>query len=245
MFNQINSSTIPYHSRQSSEIYLNNKFLRLWPDLRALSLLTIGKIPYPFIQKSAPYFHVHGQFIHNSQTITNQLHPSAIKTCCFSYHQFPFQECSFDRILYYPAFPINLYHLNQILRSYWQILKDDGKILLLLPNKLKWWGIFNLFTFYQNQKNSFSVYQLKNILKEHMFQLVYYEKIIYFPTEIMNFFSIYGNKLFEFLGHFFIPFGGAYHLIEIRKELYAPIMLPSVSANKILKQNLSRPNLES
>lgn len=237
-----NSSIIPNNTQPGSVIYLTDKFLHLWPDLRGLSLLTLGAIPQDFILQSSPHNHIQGNLAENLNELSNLENFPSVKTCCFTYNRFPFAKCSFDRIIFYPFFPIGIYNIHKTLRSCWEILKDDGKILLLLPNKLKWWGIFNLSNFFEYQKKSFYIYQLKKILKDHMFQLVYYEKIIYFPSKIMNSFSLYGNKLLEFLGHFFIPFGGEYHLIEIRKNLYAPITIFSASKKRILNQKLPKPN---
>ncbi len=242
MYHKVTSSILPYNTHKGTEFYLNDKLLRLWSNLHGLSLLTLEKIPYYFIQQSKPAFHIHGQFYHSSESLTLETSHITLNTCYFTYHHFPFQKCSFDRIILFPSRNINLGNLSPILRSYWEILKDDGKILLLLPNKLKWWKIFNIVTLYQNRKHCFYQYQIKNILKEHMFQIIHYEKIVYFPPQLTNSLSLSGNRLLERIGHFFIPFGGEYHLIEIRKKLYAPITISPVEKNKFWQQNISRPN---
>lgn len=239
MLHQMNSYPNSFFMKQGVATYINDKINHLWSDLQGLSLLTFGNFPYHFIPQSHPRYRIHGWFPNEIDFISKPIVFSNLKTCYLTYDQFPFQKCSFNRIIYHHTLNTNFFQFNQILRSCWETLNDNGKMLLLLPNKLKWWSIFNVYSFLNYQKNSFLMYQLKNIFNEHMFELIYHKNILYFPPQLMNSLSLSINKLLEFLGHFFIPFGGEYHLIEICKNLYAPIMITPIINKRLLKQLLS------
>ncbi|CAI3936810.1 hypothetical protein [Commensalibacter papalotli (ex Botero et al. 2024)] len=228
--------------KQGITTYLQYKLTQLWPNLCGLSLFTLGQTFSLFPQKTwYPHYHLHGVLDSIPNCNLKHLYHYNQKTCCFSTDSFPLQDCSIDRILYVHDAKVTQQQFYSLLRSCWNTLNDDGKIILLLPNKLGWWSIIDNLSL--RYRNSFFIQKLNIILKQHMFHISHYERVIYFPPKVMNSLSLRNNKILEFIGVFFVPFLGGYHLIEIEKNLYAPITVTPLRKNYILQEKLSKTSL--
>lgn len=229
--------------------YLQYKLAQLWPNLYGLSLFTLGQT-FSLVPHSTwfPHYHLHGVLDSIPNDLLKHLHYYNQKACfynqkvfCFSVDSFPLQECSIHRILYAHDAKITQQQFSLLLRSFWETLDDNGKIILLLPNKLGWWSVIDNLSL--RYRNAFFIQKLNLILNQHMFRISHYERVLYFPPKIMNTLSLRANKILEFTGLFFVPFLGGYHLIEIEKNLYAPITVAPLKKNYILQKKLSKTGL--
>ncbi|EHD14320.1 hypothetical protein CIN_02520 [Commensalibacter intestini A911] len=243
MVYDINSILIHKHEKkQGITTYLQHKLAQIWPDLYGLSFLSTGQT-LPLIPRNIwyPHDHIHGIFNITENNYLKYLTGYNPQICCFSIVSFPFQDCSIDRILYIHDKTITKEQFDLFLRSCWKTLSDDGKIILLLPNKLGWWSVIENISL--RYRNTFFIQKLNIVLKQQMFRISHYEKVLYFPPRIMNIASLRTNRILEFIGLFFVPFGGGYHLIEIEKNLYAPITVAPLKKNYILRKKLSKTSL--
>lgn len=243
MVYDINSIIIhKYEKKQGITTYLQYKLAQVWPNLYGVSLLSLGQT-FSLIPQNIwyPHHHVHGLLnIPNKESLEKVIDHN-LQTCCFSIDSFPFQDCSVDRILYIHDKTITKEQFDLFLRSCWKTLSDDGKIILLLPNKLGWWSVIENISL--RYRNAFFIQKLNIVLKQQMFRISHYEKVLYFPPRIMNISSLRTNRILEFIGLFFVPFWGGYHLIEIEKNLYAPITVAPLKKNYILRKKLSKTSL--
>lgn len=243
MVYDINSILIHKHEKkQGITTYLQHKLAQIWPDLYGLSFLSTGQT-LPLIPRNIwyPHDHIHGIFNITENNYLKYLTGYNPQICCFSIDSFPFQDCSIDRILYIHDKTITKEQFDLFLRSCWKTLSDDGKIILLLPNKLGWWSVIENISL--RYRNAFFIQKLNIVLKQQMFRISHYEKVLYFPPRIMNIASLRTNRILEFIGLFFVPFWGGYHLIEIEKNLYAPITVAPLKKNYILRKKLSKTSL--
>lgn len=224
---------------QGIATYIQYKLAQLWPNLYGLSLFTLGST-LSLTPKNIwyPHYHLHGVFNATQNCDLKQFFHYNQNTCYFSIDSFPLQECSINRILYIHCTQTSQHQFNLLLRSCWETLSDDGKIILVLPNKLGWWSVIDNISL--RYRNAFFIQRLNILLKQHMFRISHYERILYFPPKIMNSASLRTNKALEFMGLFFVPFLGGYHLIEIEKNLCAPITVAPFKKNYILQRKLSK-----
>ncbi|MDI2090607.1 hypothetical protein [Commensalibacter oyaizuii] len=219
--------------------YIQYKLAQIWPNLYGLSLLTLGQTTTLTPETIwYPSYHIHGQLNTNNPILYNAMSISKQQACCFLIESFPFQECSFDRIVYIYDDFITKDQFEQLLRSCWKTLDDSGKIIMLLPNKLGWWSLIDNLSL--RYRNTFLMQKLNRILTQHLFRISHYERVLYFPPKLMNNMSLRSNRILEFLGLFFVPFLGGYHLIEIEKNLCAPITVAPLKKKYILQSELSK-----
>ncbi|CAI3927112.1 unnamed protein product [Commensalibacter communis] len=232
--------TDPRQKRQGIATYLQYKLAQLWPNLYGLSLFTLGQTS-SLIPKNTwyPQYHIHGILDSLPSQHLKSLYTQNI--CHLSIDSFPLQACSINRILYVHDAKLSKDQFSLMLRSCWETLEDHGKIILLLPNKLGWWSVIDNLSF--RYRNAFFIQKLNIVLKQHMFRINHYERVLYFPPKIMNSVSLRTNKILEFTGLFFVPFLGGYHLVEIEKNLYAPITVAPLKKNYILQSKSSKSSL--
>ncbi|CAK7192016.1 hypothetical protein COMNV_00199 [Commensalibacter sp. Nvir] len=217
--------------------YLQYRLSQIWPDLYGLSLLTLGHGNYLVPQTMwYPANYVHGQFLYDP--LSSESPYFVKKTCYLSPNNFPFQECSMDRIVYLHDTKINKYQFQALLRSCWKTLCDHGKMMFLIPNRLGWWSLIDNLAL--RFRNTFLMQKINRLLTQHLFRISYYERVLYFPPQLMNRLSLCINRSLDFIGLFFVPFLGGYHLIEIEKNLFAPITMAPLKKNYILQSELSK-----
>lgn len=101
-----------------------------------------------------------------------------------------------------------------------RILKIDGKVLLIVPNKRGVWGHLENTPFGYGQ--SFSMQQMTRLLSDQNFKTVKQERFLYFPPSQ----SLYTQSFFapmEMIGSYLAPNLSGLNAILAEKRAYAPI----------------------
>ena len=106
----------------------------LWPGLAGQSVLGIGyPQPYMRLWRDAAYRCLAATSSHHA------LPRDCRAACAIEPTRLPFPDLSFDRILIIHGVEPSG-HDDRLLREIWRVLKDDGRILVVAPNRIGLWG---------------------------------------------------------------------------------------------------------
>ncbi len=139
---------------------LRQRLRLLWPDLTGQSVLGIG-YPAPFLScwQAQAYRCVAATTSHHT--------PPPAGTCAADATRLPFPDLAFDRILViHGVEPVG--QDGRLLREVWRVLKDDGRIAVVAPNRTGLWAHVDSTPFGQGQP--YSQGQIDRLLATNMFR---------------------------------------------------------------------------
>ncbi len=138
----------------------------------------------------------------------------------------PFPDLSFDRILLVHGLE-TADNARRLLREAWRVLKDDGRLLVVAPNRLGLWAHLERTPFGHGQP--YSPGQLERLLQRQMFQVERRSAALFVPP-FRSRLLLRSAGGWEKIGPSLYPrFAGA-TLVEARKEVFGVIPAGAVPA---------------
>jgi len=140
----------------------------------------------------------------------------------------PFPDLSFDRILLVHGLE-TAENARRLLREAWRVLKDDGKLLVVVPNRLGLWAHSERTPFGQGQP--YSPGQLEDLLRRQMFRVERRSAALYVPpfrTRLL----LRGAGAWERVGPVLYPRFAGLILMEAEKDMFAGIPVAEVNAKR-------------
>ena len=233
----------PYINRMSGEIHglvrfyaapagaltarlLRRRLAGLWPRLTGLSVLGLGHAePYlPLWRDDA------ARCIALSPA---QLGPARFSQAGLSASvlaeedALPFADLSFDRILLVHGLEA-AENAGRLLRECWRVLRDDGRLLVVAPNRRGIWAQFDHTPFGHGQP--YSPAQITRLLQAHMFRVERRDAALYVPpfTPLMR-----AGTAWEKAGRTICPARWAgLSLIEAEKDIFAAVPTGAVRVRR-------------
>lgn len=131
--------------------------------------------------------------------------------------ELPFATESLDRILLihgleYADAP------EILLREFWRVLKSNGRLLMIVPNRLGFWARADRTPFGHGTPYSFS--QINEYLQKNMFIVERKQRALYMPP-FRSFLVLRTAYIMESFGKFIFPGLAGVHLIEASKQIYS------------------------
>jgi SAM-dependent methyltransferase len=156
---------------------LRQKLLNIWPNCAGLALLGLGY--------TAPYLQLWREQSVRSITLSpEQLGPApwppgrASLACVGEDDALPFADLSFDRILLVHGLE-QAENARRMLREAWRLLKDDGRLIVIVPNRRGLWAYAESTPFGHGQP--YSQGQLARLLNSVFFQVEQQEAALFAP----------------------------------------------------------------
>ncbi|MCB9965112.1 MAG: class I SAM-dependent methyltransferase [Rhodospirillales bacterium] len=131
----------------------------------------------------------------------------------------PFSYETFDRILIVHALEFTD-NLPECLQECWRVLKPNGRMMIIVPNRMSIWARTEKCPFAYGAPFSFA--QIRDFLVEHNFCVERHRKALFLPpfeTKLMLSLSPFLEKI----GYMFFKTFGGVHIIEVSKKVFAPI----------------------
>lgn len=150
-------------------------------------------------------------------------------TCLSSTDQLPIESESVDRIivthgLEYAEHPEHLMH------EFYRILKSNGRILIVIPNRLGFWSRADWTPF--GHGSPYTAGQVHNLLRQSLFLPERQGHALFMPP-LKNFSVLRLIYFFEIIGKFFFPGFAGVHIVEATKQIYSGIAVSkSVKAGR-------------
>lgn len=204
----------------------------MWPRLAGMDVLGIG---YP-----APYLRSWREdaarciAMTPPQTGAIRWPPGAPNlTCVAADEALPFPDLCFDRVLLVHGLEA-ADHARRLLREVWRVLRDDGRVLVVAPNRRGWWAHVDSTPFGQGQP--YSPGQIGRLLAAGLFHVERRETALYVPPTSLRA-VLRGARVFERLGRSLVPRLAGVTLTEASKDVFAALPLtvtPGVAVSRRL-----------
>ncbi|QDH16401.1 methyltransferase domain-containing protein [Swingsia samuiensis] len=213
IYNQFKDAASFYDSplghRTANLIFSN--LTTLHPKIVSEHILGIG-YPAPYLASNPNSICAR---INHGQTYRSTLRAS--KECLISSECLPFDDLSIDTTLVIHGLEFSHSPAN-FLRSIWKIMKDDGVLILVVPNRRSAWAHNDSTPF--GHGTPFSRQQLNNLLKQCFFRTEIYHKALILPPSILSKVSgTFAEKLNQFAVY---PCAGV-HIVLAHKNIHAGI----------------------
>ncbi|MBD0274944.1 MAG: methyltransferase domain-containing protein [Acetobacteraceae bacterium] len=138
----------------------------------------------------------------------------------------PFPDLCFDRVLLVHGLE-TADNARRLLREVWRVLKDDGRLLVVAPNRLGVWAQLERTPFGHGQP--YSPGQLEGLLRRQMFRAERRGAALFVPpfrTRLL----LRGAEGWERFGRRAFPRFAGLTLLEAEKDMFAAVPVPVPAA---------------
>jgi len=192
----------------------------LWPNCAGLDVLGVGW--------AAPYLNLWpGQGGRRIALTPPALGRMAGSAQALETH-LPLPDRCIDRILLVHSIEVSE-GARHLLRECWRVLRDDGRLLVVAPNRLGSWSLFEHTPF--GQGRPYSRGQLRRLLEDQLFQAERQEAALFVPPFPWRF-ALRGAGLWERMGRRVAPRFAGVTLIEAEKDLFAAMPAGAVAIRR-------------
>lgn len=196
---------------------LRDRLHALWPDLSGQSVLGLGH--------AAPYLRLWRERAARTVALTPaQLGPplrwppsGASATLAAEEEALPFPDLLFDRVLLVHGLE-GAENTRRLLREVWRVLKDDGRLLIVAPNRRGLWAHLESTPFGHGQP--YSPGQLGQLLRRQMFQVERRDAALFVPPFRARL-LLRTADLWERAGRAVCPRFAGVAIVEAEKDLFA------------------------
>ncbi|MXP63660.1 class I SAM-dependent methyltransferase [Roseomonas sp. M0104] len=202
---------------------LRERLLKLWPDLTGREILGLGH--------AAPYLRL---WRDGAARILSAALPEADAVpwppggpgLCVRVEDeaLPFPDLSFDNVLLVHGLE-HTENARRMLREVWRVLKDDGRLLVVAPNRRGMWAHLESTPF--GQGRPYSPGQLGRLLERNLFSVSRRDKALFMPP-FQSRLMLRGAGIWEAAGRVLAPRFAGVVMVEAHKELYG--LMPKAAA---------------
>src|ERR1700722_14585652 len=208
---------------------LRARIATLWPDMAGCSVLGIGY--------TAPYLRAWDGVAYRRIALTPaqigaiRWPPDAPNLSCTAEEDaLPFPDLVFDRILIVHGLEV-AENARRLLREAWRVLKDDGRLLIVVPNRSGMWAYRESTPFGHGLPHSTG--QLGRLLAGGLFRIERREAALWMPPSQIRV-VLRSAPLFERMGRRMMPGLAGVTLTEAVKDVYAGMTLRAVPRRRLV-----------
>lgn len=208
---------------------LRERMSALWPNLSGASVLGIGH--------TAPYLRVWREQARRCIALTPAQMgaarwPSAAPSlsCSAEEDALPFPDLSFDRILLVHGLEA-AESARLMLREVWRVLKDDGRVLVVAPNRAGLWAHLESTPF--GHGLPYSARQLDAVLAAGLFRAERHDAALWMPPSKMRL-VLRAAPLIERAGRRMAPALAGVTIVEAVKDVYAAMPVRAVARRRLV-----------
>lgn len=211
------------------ERIVRNKILEFWPDTAGLRIAGFGyTVPYMDVLEEG------SERVFQLMPATIGAHQSGIRgegntVCLAEESELPIETNSIDRILLVHSIE-NSEMIGPYLEELWRILKSNGRILIVAPNRIGMWARAEWSPF--GHGRPFSHVQLCQYLRDAGFAHEKSNTALFTPPLRLQA-CLGSSAIFESIGKHLCPAIGGLHFVEAGKQLYAPTGLKDHARIKV------------
>jgi SAM-dependent methyltransferase len=194
---------------------LRARMLEIWPELTGRQVLGLGH--------AAPYLRLWREGaarILSATTAEVGPQPWPRGERCLSTlveeTELPFPDFSFDNVLLVHGLE-GAENAKRLLREVWRVLKEDGRLLVVVPNRRGVWAHLDTTPF--GQGRPYSPGQISRLLERSMFTVARRQAALFMPP-FRNRLLLRGAGFWERAGRVLAPRFAGVALVEARKEMF-------------------------
>lgn len=201
----------------------------LWPALPGQSVLGLGwAAPYLSLWRAEAQRCV--ALVPAHLPGSHALHPA--QTACPAVlaeeEQLPFPNDSFDRVLLVHGLEA-AENARRLLREVWRVLRDDGRLMLVVPNRVGMWAHLDRTPFGHGQP--YSRGQIARLLARHLFRAERQDAALFVPPYGLRLTGTAAPAL-ERAGRALCPGIAGVVILEAEKDLFAAMPAGAVMVRR-------------
>ncbi|MBV9756052.1 MAG: methyltransferase domain-containing protein [Alphaproteobacteria bacterium] len=154
---------------------------------------------------------------------------AANRCCTVPEDALPFPDLCFDRVLLVHGVEA-AENARRLLREVWRVLRDDGRLLVVAPNRAGVWALVESTPFGQGQP--YSPGQIGRLLAASLFRVERRDTALYLPPVNMRL-LLRGARFWESCGRALVPRLAGVTITEAVKDLYAAVPVRAVPRRKL------------
>ena len=208
---------------------LRERLTAIWPNLAGDSLLGIGH--------TTPYLRMWREHARRCVALTPAQMGAArwpIATpslsCSSEEDALPFSDLTFDRILLVHGLE-SAESARRMLREVWRVLKDDGRLLIVAPNRTGMWAYWESTPF--GHGHPYSVRQLDDLLAAGLFRAEKHDAALWMPPTTMRV-VLRAAPLIERAGRRLVPALAGVTIVEAVKDVYAAMPVRAAGRRRLV-----------
>ena len=205
---------------------VRERLAALWPNLAGQCVLGVGL--------TAPYLRTWREQARRciAATPAQAGHPRwpASLACSIDEDQLPFADLSIDRILLVHGLE-NAENARRMLREVWRVLKDDGRLLVVAPNRVGLWAHVESTPFGQGQP--YSPGQISRLLAASLFRVERRDTALYVPPSRLRV-VLRSARVIERVGRGLAPRLAGVTITEAVKDVYAALPLQAARRRRVV-----------
>jgi SAM-dependent methyltransferase len=208
---------------------LRERLSMIWPDLRGLSVLGIGySVPYLRLWRD----HAGRCIALTPAQLGAARWPMGTSnlSCTAEEESLPFTDLTFDRILLVHGLE-TAENARRQLREVWRVLKDDGRLLIVAPNRSGMWAYWDSTPF--GHGLPYSAGQLGRLLAAGLFRVERRDAALWMPPSQLRI-LLRSAPLFERAGRRLVPGLAGVTLTEAVKDVYAAMPISAVPRRRLV-----------
>ncbi len=147
---------------------------------------------------------------------------SANLSCTAEEDALPFPDLCFDRVLLVHGLE-SAENARRLLREAWRVLKDDGRLLVVTPNRSGMWAHLESTPF--GHGTPYSPGQVGRLMAASLFRVERRDTALFLPPSNIRLLQR-GARLWERTGRRYIPRFAGVTITEAAKDMYAAIPMP-------------------
>ena len=197
---------------------LRERLLELWPSLAGQHVLGIGfAAPYLRLWREQAYRCVAAVPVQAGEWRWPRHRPCL--SCAALDDALPFPDLSFDRVLVVHGLETSE-NARRMLREAWRVLKDDGRLLLVVPNRTGLWAHLETTPFGHGQP--YTAGQIERLLSANLFRVERRDTALFVPPLQWRL-VLRAAPLMERTGRKVMPSLAGLTLTEAVKDVYAAV----------------------
>jgi SAM-dependent methyltransferase len=208
---------------------LRERLAALWPSLAGEAVLGIGH--------ASPYLRLWREQARRCVTLTPAQMGAArwppggpSLSCVAEEDALPFPDLSFDRILLVHGLE-SAESARRMLREVWRVLKDDGRVLIVAPNRTGMWAYWESTPF--GHGHPYSIRQLDQLLAAALFRAERHDAALWLPPVKMRL-VLRAAPLIERAGRRAVPALAGVTIVEAVKDVYAAMPIGAVARRRLV-----------
>ena len=231
MASDVHESAVFYATRRGALAahLLRERLARIWPRLPGEAVLGLGY--------AAPYLRLWREEAARCIALTPaQIGAarwpvgSANLSCTAEEDALPFADLCFDRVLLVHGLEA-AENARRLLREVWRVLKDDGRLLVVTPNRSGLWAHVESTPF--GHGTPYSPGQVGRLLAAALFRVERRDTALFLPPTNVRLLQR-GSKLWERTGRRFVPGFAGVTITEAVKDMYAAIPARAVPRRRMV-----------
>lgn len=202
----------------------------LWPALPGQSVLGVGwAAPYLGLWRAEARRCV--ALVPGHLRDSHGLAPPVTEGCATllaEEEQLPFPDDSFDRVLLVHGLEA-AENGRRLLREVWRVLRDDGRLMLVVPNRVGMWAHLDRTPFGHGQP--YSRGQIERLLSRHLFRAERREAALFVPPYGLRHVGAAAPALERF-GRAVCPRLAGVIILEAEKDLFSGVPAGAVAVRR-------------